>query len=111
MPTTEMAGARHGEQDLLPPLDLTPKPPALPPELWTVAEVETRTHRPAWQPPIRKPVVERRPPIVVPRWVAVTALLCALYAAVRHNGLDVDCKLIDDALQCRVIERPAPWRS
>lgn len=95
--------------DLLPPLDLKPKPAALPPEMWALHEIETRTHRAEWRPPYRKPVIQRRAPVAVPRWVAVTAVLCALYAAVRHNGLDVDCKLIDDVLQCRMVNRPAPW--
>lgn len=97
-------------RELLPPLDLAPRPAALPPELWALHEMETRTHRPAWQPPPRKPVIERKPPIVVPRWLAVAAVLCALYAAVRHNGYAVECGRLGDAVQCRVIAQPAPWR-
>jgi hypothetical protein len=98
-------------KDLLPPLDLTPKPPALPPELWALSEVETRTHRPAFHPPPQRPLRPVRRPVQVPGWLTLIVVLCALYAAVRHYGYAIDCGRVGDAVQCRVIERPAPWSS
>lgn len=95
--------------DLLPPLDLTPKPPALPPELWAVQEMETRTHRPSFRPPPQRPLRPARRSVQVPGWLTIIAALCALYAAARHHGIDIACSRTDDAVQCRVIERPAPW--
>lgn len=96
-------------QELLPPLDLAPKPPALPPEQWAVSDIEARTHRPAFRPPPQRPQRTVKPPMQVPAWLTAAAVLCALYAAVRHNGYAVECGRLGDAVQCRVIAQPAPW--
>jgi hypothetical protein len=104
-----MTQAKHTDEDLLLPLDLAPRPPALPPEMWTLADIEARTHRPVFCPPPQRPMKPVKRPVQVPGWLTIAVVLCALYAAVRHQGIDITCSLNDDAVQCRMVNRPAPW--
>jgi hypothetical protein len=73
--------------------------------------METRTHRPAFRPPLRPAENPRRQPIRVHPIAAAAVLLCAGYAVLRHHGLDFDCGRVGDAVQCRMVEWPAPWSS
>lgn len=96
-------------QELLPPLDLSPRTAPIPAEQWSLQPIETRTHRPAYRPPQRAAGKPRRQPIRVHPIAAAVVLLCASYAGLRHHGLDFDCGRVGDAVQCRMVERPAPW--